>query len=285
VSDRPPSPPAAGSSALRGWLWPPAEEAGALTAALFSLAGCFSALIGVVAVLVEMSHDELVCAGSAVGVSLCGLLAPALWKTAGALLARRGRRPARLLAFALALAVAGLASWSATVLPMGDQLRKAVGFGVMATALALWAGVTLGRRDVRDWFDAAPVDPPDRASWTGWALYAVFVVTTFGTGLSVVGSWVTGHGPIGHGLPGILGAIASGAMCTLGAWIGRALWRGPDAEVERVPPEVWTRIVAMRAAGAAEVLATLEREGVPPPGRRWTLEVVQAVLDADAPRP
>lgn len=271
---------------LRAWLWPAPDDALLTVVLLLELAAFVAALAGLAAVLVEVRRLRLGL-GVAAGVGLAAVGAPLLCAL-GLLVSEKSEGARRLLRWTLpvaAVALVWLADAAVGATPAG-KARKVLGYGVVGALGMTWIWLTLGRPDLRATFGKKPVgevlDPGVRA-FLGY--YALFVVTTAGAGLAIA------TGPLGGGLLSrklaegghVAGALLSGFVATVGVALARRLWRGPEADPDLVTPDAWARIVAQKERGAPAILEDLVKDGVPPPGRRWTLEVVLAVLRADDP--
>lgn len=265
-------------------MWPAPRAAVAQVAFLLCLAALGAGVTGLVAMLLALRRGGLLGTLGLGGTAVALLGAPALGLLSAAV-GRRSEAARRLLRWTLPAAAIFIV-WAADEF-VGVRLsrleRRWFGGAVAAGVVATWGWVMLGRPDVRAAFEAGGRRPSSaRGDAALLASYLLFVIASVGAGAGTL-SMPRWFGPGIAELGYILGSLGSGLVTTAGVGLAIALWRGPEAALDLVTPDAWTRIVAQRERPPAEILADLERDQVPPPGRRWTLEVVLAVLRADDP--
>lgn len=281
-----PAPPGSVARRALELVWPQPGSAVRFIVLLIMLAALATAFAGLALALIEVRRVRLSGVG-AVGLALAALGAPLL-VSVGLGIGERSEGARRLLRWTMPL-LAVLLAWGAdeAVGPNASkQARKLVGHGIAAGLATTWAWVMLGRPDVRALFAPKRLRAVlDDGVLTFFGYYALFIVASAGAGLAIA-AWPSrwsGLSPRAAEAAHLIGSMLSGLLATIGVAAARALWRGPEADVDLVTPEAWTRIVSQRERPAADILADLEKDGVPPPGRRWTVEVVRAVLRTDDP--
>ncbi len=260
-------------------VWPAPRAAVSDISFLLGLAAFGAAITGLVAALLELRRGALLGPLGVGGLAVTLLGAPAL--AALALQVSRGSEAARRILRWTLPAAAVLAVWIADEL-VGARAtgveRRWFGGAVCAGLVSTWGWVMLGRADVRVTFEQERrLAALSRDDCAHFACYALFVLATVGAGAATLTTprWLApGLAEAGY----LLGSLGCGLVTTVGAFVAIGLWRGPEADLELVTPEAWARIVAQRLRPVPDIVADLERDGVPPPGRRWTLRVVIGVL-------
>jgi hypothetical protein len=258
-------------------LRPPVEDMPRSVSGLLLVAGGAAGTLGTFTLLDDTRHLRASAHTAPAALLVIGV-APVLLLLSDAVLSRTslGRRATRVALPAIVLALTA-SWWRSGTWP---------GLPVLAGLVTAWVWPNLGRADVRAAFVAWPGwrdTALDMAWWLAGA--AIFVAATLGAGIAIAAGprvgLPAGWGAVSHHV----GALGCGLVTLVGLQAAWRLWRGPDAHLDLVAPEAWARIVAEHQGGrtAPAILDGLVEDGVPPPGRRWTVAIVDAVLRANDP--